>query len=62
MAPNKSTSEAWKHVTRNGANKVKCKLCPKVITGSLTRVMDHLLGITASKGGGVTACLGMTQL
>ncbi|GLJ44428.1 hypothetical protein SUGI_0931890 [Cryptomeria japonica] len=55
MAPNKSTSKGWKHVTRNGTY-LHCNLCSKVYTGTLTRIKDHLLGISGGKGGGVTAC------
>ncbi|GLJ31786.1 hypothetical protein SUGI_0639410 [Cryptomeria japonica] len=55
MAPNKSTSEGWKHVTHNGTY-FHCNLCPKVYTRNLTRIKDHLLGISGGKGGGVTAC------
>ncbi|GLJ45608.1 hypothetical protein SUGI_0960040 [Cryptomeria japonica] len=55
MAPNKSTSEGWKHVTRNGTY-LHSNLCPKVYIGTLTMIKDHLLGISGGKGGGVNAC------
>ena len=38
----------------------KCKLCNAEFFGSLTRVMDHFLSISAGKGGGVEGCTGVS--
>ncbi|KAH9322058.1 hypothetical protein KI387_016697, partial [Taxus chinensis] len=59
MGPPKSTVEGWKHVTRDG-NNVKCRLCGHHFTGSLTRIMDHLLGISRGRGGDVAPCGSVT--
>ncbi|GLJ40751.1 hypothetical protein SUGI_0842620 [Cryptomeria japonica] len=59
MAPPKSTSEAWKHVTRNGTH-IKCNICQANIIGTLTRLRDHFLANTGGPGGGVQACIGAT--
>jgi hypothetical protein len=55
MAPPKSTAEAWKHVKKEG-NSLVCQLCGHNFSGSLTRAVDHLLGISNGSGGGVEAC------
>jgi hypothetical protein len=55
MAPPKSTPEAWKHVNKEG-NSLLCQLCGHNFSGSLTRAMDHLLGISNGSGGGMEAC------
>ncbi|GLJ12925.1 hypothetical protein SUGI_0200650 [Cryptomeria japonica] len=59
MAPPKSASEAWKHVTRNGTH-IKCNICQANIIGTLTRLRDHFLANTGGPGGGVQACIGAT--
>ncbi|GLJ36259.1 hypothetical protein SUGI_0727940 [Cryptomeria japonica] len=59
MAPPKSTSEAWKHVTRNGTH-IKCNMCQANIIGTLTRLRDHFLANKGGLGGGVQACTGAT--
>ncbi|GLJ54711.1 hypothetical protein SUGI_1175250 [Cryptomeria japonica] len=59
MAPPKSTSEAWKHVTRNGTH-IKCNMCQANIIGTLTRLRDHFLANKGGPGGGVQACTGAT--
>ncbi|KAH9292228.1 hypothetical protein KI387_042583, partial [Taxus chinensis] len=59
MGPPKSNAEGWKHVSRDG-NNLKCRLCGHAFTGSLTRAMDHLLGNSAGRGGGVAACGSVT--
>ncbi|GLJ16666.1 hypothetical protein SUGI_0286060 [Cryptomeria japonica] len=59
MVPPKSTSEAWKHVTRNGTH-IKCNLCEGTIIGTLTRLRDHFLANTRGPGGGVQPCIGAT--
>ncbi|GLJ22420.1 hypothetical protein SUGI_0422030 [Cryptomeria japonica] len=59
MAPPKSTSEAWKHVTRNGTH-IKCNLCEKTMIGTLTRLRDHFFANTGGPGGGAQACIGVT--
>jgi hypothetical protein len=55
MAPPKSTAKAWKHVKKEG-NNLLCQLCGHNFSGSLTRAVDHLLGISNGSGGGVEAC------
>jgi hypothetical protein len=52
MAPPKSTAEAWKHVKKEG-NSLIYQLCGHNFSGSLTRAVDHLLGISDGSGGGV---------
>ncbi|GLJ16660.1 hypothetical protein SUGI_0285970 [Cryptomeria japonica] len=59
MAPPKSTSEAWKHVTQNGTH-IKCNLCEGTIIGTLTRLREHFLAHARGLGGGVQACIGAT--
>ncbi|GLJ44493.1 hypothetical protein SUGI_0933960 [Cryptomeria japonica] len=59
MAPPKSTSEAWKHVTRNGTH-IKCNICQANIIGTLTRLRDHFLANTGGPGGVVQAFIGAT--
>jgi hypothetical protein len=54
MAP-KSSVEAWKYVKREGADCI-CQLCGKNFSGTLTRVVDHLLSISNGNGGGVEGC------
>jgi hypothetical protein len=54
MAP-KSTAVAWKYVKREGADCI-CQLCGKHFSGTLTRVVDHLLSISSGNGGGVEGC------
>ena len=60
MAPQKSKSEVWKYVTKDGS-KLYCTKCMKDFTGSLTRARDHLLGISGGTGGGVRACPNVTD-
>jgi hypothetical protein len=55
MAPPKSTAESWKHVKKEG-NTLVCQLCGHNFNGSLTRAVDHLLGISDGSGGGVEGC------
>jgi hypothetical protein len=54
MAP-KSSAEAWKYVKREGADYI-CHLCGKIFSGTLTRVVDHLLSIFSGNRGGVEGC------
>ena len=60
MAPQKSKSEVWKYVTKDGS-KLYCTKCMKDFMGSLTRARDHLLGISGATGGGVKACPNVTN-
>ena len=55
MAPHKSSAEAWKYVKKEGLH-VTCLLCGHKFCGSLTRVVDHLLGVSNGSGGGVEGC------
>lgn len=55
MTPRKSSADAWKYVKKDGAD-IEWLLCEKIFTGSLTREVDHLLGITNGNGGGVEQC------
>ena len=59
MAPRRSIAEGWKYVDKLdgfAGRHLKCKLCNFEFVGSLTRVMDHLLSISAGKGRGVEGC------
>ena len=56
MAPPKSTVVAWNFVKNEGKN-LLCQLCGHQFTGSLTRVVDHLLSISNGIGGGVEGCI-----
>ena len=63
MAPRRSIAEGWKYVDKIGGSvgrHLKCKLCNAEFVGSLTRVMDHLLSISAGRGGGVEGCTGVS--
>ena len=60
MAPHKSSAEAWKYVKREGLY-VTCMLCGHKFCGSLTRVVDHLLGVSNGSGGGVETCKGISD-
>ena len=55
MAPPKSTAVAWTFIQKDGSN-LSCQLCGHNFKGTLTRAVDHLLGITNGSGGGVEAC------
>jgi len=55
MAPPKSTVVAWNFVKKEGKN-LLCQLCGHQFIGSLTRAVDHLLGISNGSGGGVEGC------
>eukprot|EP00253_Pinus_taeda_P016211 PITA_16211 len=54
MAPPKSTVVAWNYFQKDGFN-LSCQLCGHNFTGTLTREVDHLLGISNGSGGGVEA-------
>ena len=59
MAPRRSIAEGWKYLDKldgSAGRHLKCKLCNAEFVGSLTRVMDHLLSISAGRGGGVEGC------
>ena len=60
MAPHKSSTEAWKYVKKEGLY-VTCMLCGHKFCGSLTWVVDHLLGVSNGSGGGVEACKGISD-
>eukprot|EP00253_Pinus_taeda_P019249 PITA_19249 len=60
MAPPKSTVVAWNFVQKYGFN-LSCQLCGHNFTGTLTRSVDHLLGISNGSGGGVKACTKITD-
>ena len=60
MAPPKSTVVAWNFVKKDGYN-LSCQLCGHDFTGTLTRVVDHLLGISNGSGGGVEAYTKITD-
>ena len=63
MAPRRSIAEGWKYVDKldgSVGRHLKCKLCNAEFVGSLTRVMDHLLSISAGRGGGVEGCPGVS--
>ena len=63
MAPRRSIAEGWKYVDKldgSAGRHLKCKLCNAKFVGSLLRVMDHLLSISASRGGGVEGCPGVS--
>lgn len=55
MAPGKSNAEAWKYMSREPKDPTKliCSLCGDKFTGSLTRVVDHLLSSSNGRGGDV---------
>ena len=62
MAPQRSIAEGWKYVDKldgSAGRHLKCKLCTEFV-GSLTRVMDHLLSISAGRVGGVEGCPGVS--
>ena len=64
MAPRRSIAEGWKYVDKldgSAGRHLKCKLCNAEFVGSLTRVMDHLLSISAGRGGGVEGCPGVSE-
>ena len=63
MAPRRSIAEGWKYVDKLdgfASRHLKCKLCNAEFVGSLTRVMDRLLSISAGRGGGVEGCPGVS--
>ena len=55
MEPHKSSAKVWKYVKKERLY-VTCMLCGHNFCGSLTRVVDHLLGISNGSGGGVKGC------
>ena len=64
MAPRRSIAEGWKYVDKldgSVGRHLKCKLCNAEFVGSLTRGMDHLLSISAGRGGGVEGCPRVSQ-
>ena len=60
MAPHNSSAETWKYVKNEGLY-VTCLLYGHKFCGSLTRVVDHLLGISNGSGGGVEGCKGISN-
>ena len=60
MAPPKSTAVAWNFVKKDGYN-LSYQLCGHDFTGTLTRVVDHLLSINNGSRGGVEACTKITD-
>ena len=63
MASRRSIAKRWKYVEKFDGyvgRHLKCKLCNAEFVGSLTRVMDHLLSISAGRGGGVEGCSGVS--
>eukprot|EP00253_Pinus_taeda_P032271 PITA_32271 len=60
MAPQKSTVVACNFVQKDGFN-LSCQLCGHNFTGTLTRAVDHLLGISNGSGGGVEPCTKITD-
>ena len=64
MTPRRSIAEGWKYVDKldgSFGRHLKWKLCNSEFVGFVTRVMDHLLSISARRGDGVEGCPGVSE-